>query len=284
MIVVDGNKIANKILDNLKKEIENIKQPLCLAVILVGKNKISASFVKKKEEAAKKIGVDFKLFNFPASISNRQLRQSLAEIIKRRDIHGIIIQLPLPDSLNCQYILDAIPPNKDVDVLSSLSLGNFYTNKLKVSPPVVAAVLKVLNEYDIKMKARQVVIIGSGRLTGKPLLLSLLNQRATVSVLNKFTPSLADYTKRADILISGAGQANIINHNIIKKGAVVIDAGMSVETLHGGKSVLKGDIDSRGIEKKAKFFVPSSGGLGPITVAMVMKNLVKLIHYSSFYV
>jgi methylenetetrahydrofolate dehydrogenase (NADP+)/methenyltetrahydrofolate cyclohydrolase len=136
--------------------------------------------------------------------------------------------------------------------------------------------LKVLNQYDIKIKACQVVIIGSGRLTGKPLLLSLLNQQATVSVLNEFTASLDDYTRKADILISGAGQANIINYNVIKKGAVVIDAGISVETIHGGKSMLKGDIDSTGIEKKAKIFVPSSGGLGPITVAMVMRNLIEL--------
>ncbi len=276
MITVDGNKIANEILGNLKKEVENIKQPLCLAVVFLGDNKISASFIKKKEEAAKKIGIDFKFFNFSVSISNRQLRQSLAKIAKRRDIHGIIIQLPLPASLNCQYILDAIPPSKDIDVLSSLSLGKFYTNKLKIFPPVVAAVLKVLDQYDIKVKAQRVVLIGSGKLTGKPLLLSLLNQQATVSVLNKFTPSLADYTKKADILISGAGQTNIINYNIVKEGAVVIDAGMSIKTLRNGKNVFRGDIDPAGIEKKARIFVPSSGGLGPITVAMVMKNLVKL--------
>jgi len=184
--------------------------------------------------------------------------------------------LPLPISLNSQYILDAIPSNKDIDVLSSFSLGKFYTNKLKISPPVVAAVLKILDQYDIKVKAQQVVLIGSGQLTGKPLLLSLSNQQATVSVINKFTPSLADYTKRADILISGAGQKNIIDYNIIKKGAVVIDAGISINTLRNGKNVFKGDINPVGIEKKAKIFVPSSGGLGPITVAMVMKNLVEL--------
>jgi len=251
-----------------------------LAVVFLGNDKIGTSFIKKKEEAAKKIGINFKFFNFSVTISNRQFRQSLAKIAKDHNIHGIIVQLPLPVHLNSQYILDTIPSAKDVDVLSSLSLGKFYTNKLKISPPVVAAVLKVLDQYDIKMKAQQIVLIGSGRLTGKPLLLSLLNQQATVSVLNKLTPSLADYTKKADILISGAGQANIINYNIIKKGAVVIDAGMSVENLHNGKNILRGDIDPLGVEKKAKMFVPSSGGLGPITVAMLMKNLVKLNHYS----
>jgi len=276
MIIVDGNKIANKILDDLKKRIENVKRPLCLAVVFLGNNKISASFVRKKREVAERIDISFKLFNFPTAISNRQLRQFLAKIAKRRDIHGIIIQLPLPASLNSQYILDAIPPSKDVDVLSSFSLGKFYTNKLKISPPVVAAVLKILDQYDIKVKAQQIVLVGSGQLTGKPLLLSLSNQGATVSVVNKFTPSLADYTKRADILISGVGQSNIINYNIVKKGSIVIDIGINVETLRNGKNVFKGDIDPVGIEKKAKIFVPSSGGLGPITVAMVMKNLVEL--------
>jgi len=276
MIKVDGNKISEEILKGLQKEIKSLKKPLGLGVVLVGKNQISSSFIKKKQEVAEKLGIIFKLFEFDSKISNKQLRHSLGKIAKRSDINGIIIQLPLPTSLNSQYILDAIPFKKDVDVLSSIASGKFYTGKPIVCPPVVEAVLKVFAQYDIKVEAQNVVIVGSGRLVGKPLSLELMRRGATVTVLNKFTSSLAEYVSRADVLISGTGQINLIDQKMIKKGAVVIDAGMSVEATRSGKQVLKGDVSPVGLEKKVKIFVPSSGGLGPITVATLMENLIKL--------
>ena len=274
MKIIDGNKIGDEVLDELKKEISGIKTKLNLGIVIVGKDPVSLSFIKKKEEAARRLGIGFKLWQFPEAISNRALRRQLSQISARKNIQGIIIQLPLPAHLNSQYILDSIPLDKDIDVLSSCSSGKFYTGKSKILPPVVEAVLKVFENCDIKVKSQSIVIIGAGRLIGKPLTIALLARGATVSVLNEFTPSIERYTLNADIIISGAGKKGALKASMIKKGAVVIDGGMNAEVSQS-KILIKGDVDTHGLEKKASILVPARGGLGPITVAMVIKNLVK---------
>ena len=183
----------------------------------------------------------------------------------------------MPSHLNTQYILDAIPPHQDVDVLSSPLLGKFYTGKSLINPPVVEAVLKVFASHDIKVKSRSVVIVGAGRLVGKPLLISLLDKGATVSILNQFTSprKFKYYTLNADIVISGTGKSNLLNADMFRKGAIVIDAGMRAKIIKG-KTIIEGDINQKGLEKKVSIFVSARQGLGPITVAMLMSNLVRL--------
>jgi len=275
-IIVDGNKIADSIINDLKKKHKEFNRSLNLAVVLVGKDAASVLFVKKKQEVARKLDIGFRVFEFENKISNRTLRKALSEIANDKKNNGILVQLPLPSHLNTQYILDTIPLKKDVDVLSSISLGKFYNNKGLIFPPVVGAILKVFAQYDINVEAKSVVIVGAGQLVGKPLAIELLRRGATISVLNSLTPRISDYSLGAEILISGVGKPGIITQEMIKKGACIIDAGISSETAMSGKKIFKGDIDFTGIDKKAKLIVPSSGGLGPITVAMVMNNLVEL--------
>jgi len=273
MITVDGKKIASNLLKDLKKEAKGLGQKLNIAIISVSPDKASTSFIKKKKEVAEELGIGFKVFKFGANISNNELRKALNKITRYKKFNGVVVQLPLPEKLNCQYILDAVPCRKDIDVLSVKSLGRVYADKNKIISPVVAAVLKVVDQYDIKVKARHVVIIGAGRLVGKPILIEFIKHGATVTVLNQFTPSLKEHTIKADILISATGQPGIIKENMLKKGSVVFDIGMGTEK---NKGVLRGDIDINGIEKKAEIFVPSSNGIGPIMVVMLMKNLIDL--------
>lgn len=277
MILVDGNKIADKISQDIKKQNTHHQHPIRLAVVQVGDDKVSALFINKKKKVAQDLGIDFKLFCFNGDISSRNLRHSIQEIAKGSRYHGILVQLPLAKQLNTQYILDGVPPEKDVDVLSSRLLGKFYTGKSSIHPPVVSAVLNILDQYDIKIAAKTIVIVGGGRLVGKPLAIALMKEKATVIVLNSFTKSIKDFISLGDIVISAAGKPNLITSDMFKKGAVVIDAGLSVEKSSSGKHLFKGDIaEDKNLSKKISLLVPAVGGLGPITVVMVMKNLFKL--------
>ncbi len=280
MIVVNGREIADNALKELKREISAMGRSLVLAVVQIGSDKASASFIKQKQDTAAKLGVGFKLFRFQENITTREARKRLAQIAQDKKNNGIIIQLPLPPHLNSQYLLDAIPLEKDVDVLSSAALGKFYTGKSEVLPPVTGAVLRLLKQYGIKVPSQTITIVGAGRLVGKPLAIELLRQGATVICLSKKTASLKSYTLLADILVSGAGQAHLIKSTMLKKGVIVIDAGLSQEKSATGKSssVLYGDVDPKNIEKKARIFAPAVGGLGPITVAMLFQNLLILNH------
>lgn len=269
MIQVNGNNLADNILQELKKtKLKN----LSLGVVQVGENPISNSFIKKKQEVAQKLGINCSIFSFEKDITNRRLRKQLAILAKNNHISGLLIQLPLPKHLNTQYILDSIPINKDVDVLSSKALGRFYTNKSKVKPPIVKAVLRVLEEYDIKIASQEIALIGNGRLVGKPLGIELAREKATISILHSKTQDITKFTKQADIIISGAGQPKLIDVTMLKKGAVVIDAGLSCSL----DREIQGDVSTDNFNKKVKLFVPAKGGLGPITVAMVMQNIVLL--------
>ncbi|MFA6437451.1 MAG: bifunctional 5,10-methylenetetrahydrofolate dehydrogenase/5,10-methenyltetrahydrofolate cyclohydrolase [Candidatus Paceibacterota bacterium] len=275
MILVNGNKIADEIAQDIKKQ--NIHHSVKLAVIQVGDDKISTLFINKKKKIAQDLGIDFELFCFNRDASNRNLRRSIQEIAKNSHCHGILVQLPLPKQLNTQYILDTVPPEKDVDVLSSRLLGKFYTGKSSIYPPVVSAILNIFDQYDIKIATKIVVVVGGGRLVGKPLTIALMKEKATVISLNSSTKSIKDFIALGDIVISAAGKPNIITSDMLKKGAIVIDAGLSVEKLSSGKHLFKGDVAfGKDLNKKISLFVPAVGGIGPITVVMVMKNLFKL--------
>lgn len=186
----------------------------------------------------------------------------------------MIIQLPLPKNIDTQDILDIIPPGKDVDVLSEKSLGNFYTGDkedFSVLPPVVEAISHFLKEYSIKIEGKNIVLVGAGRLVGKPLAVWFAQKNVNLSVVNESTKNISDFTKKADILISGVGKANLIKGNIIKKGAVIFDVGSSIKN---GKTA--GDVDFGSVSKKAGYITPVPGGVGPVTVACLLENLVRL--------
>ena len=282
---LQGEEIAKRILSDLKKQIAGKR--LKLAVIQVGENAISETYIRKKEEAAREIGIDFELYKFVQEISQTDLKSRIEAIGKDKTVSGMIVQLPLPKHLNQQEILDGIPPGKDVDVLSSASFGFFALGRLPILPPMVGAVSLLLQESHIDLQGKNVVIVGAGRLVGLPLAIWCVQEKATVAVANEYTRDLSSITKEADILISGVGKSKLIQGNMVKKGALVIDAGTSVESgpsippqqargRSGRQALLAGDIDFESVVKKASFVTPVPGGVGPLTVACLFRNVVAL--------
>lgn len=271
MKLLDGKKLSEEILENLKKEIKIRKLKLKLAVIQVGENPISHTFIKQKKNACRTAGLDFELFNFSPKIGAPELKSKIEKIAANSVNSGIIIQLPVPKKFITEELLNLIPEEKDTDVLSEKSLGKFYQGTLKILPPTVQGILLLLKNYKISLQGKDIVILGAGRLVGFPLALQLLKERATVSVLNEFSKDTPSFTKKADILISAVGKPNLIKGDMVKNGAIVIDAGNSIEK---GRS--SGDVDFKSVSKKASFVTPVPGGVGPMTVACLLKNLVKL--------
>ena len=235
MKILDGKKLAQKILKNLKKEIERKKLKLKLAVVLVGDDPDSEIFVKQKRKACELVGIDFELFQFPKRIQQTELAKKIKEIIKS-DISGLVIQLPLPQRINTDEILSLVPKEKDAESIS----------------PVVCAITCLLEEYKISLKNKKIILIGKGRLVGQPVSDWLKKQNLVFSGIEDI--------KQADIIISGTGRPNLIKGEMVKKGAVIIDVG--------------GDVEFETVSKKASYLTPTPGGVGPMTVACLLHNLV----------
>ncbi len=272
MKLLKGKKLAEDILNGLKEEIEKNNLKLKLAVVLVGEDSGSKLFTRQKEKACQKIGIDFELFKFSAEISFDELKNEVEKICQSPLNSGVVIQLPLPEKLKeeDQKILNLVPYQKDIDVLSEENLGKFYSGTLSVLPPVVGAIFHLLKKYKISIKGKNVVLVGAGRLVGFPLAIWFLKERATVSVINKFTKNISSFMKKADIIISGVGKAEIIKGSMVKRGVVIIDAGISFKN---GK--LSGDVDFKTVFKKAGYITPVPGGVGPMTVACLIENLIR---------
>jgi methylenetetrahydrofolate dehydrogenase (NADP+)/methenyltetrahydrofolate cyclohydrolase len=271
MNILDGKELSVKILEKIKKEIAEGKMNLSLAVVQVGENPVSKAYINQKEKICKAIGITFILYRFPKDITTEKLKVEIQKISENSDISGIIIQLPLPKKIDSQEALNAIPLEKDIDCLSEESFGKFSDGDLAILPPVVGAVSKLLREYKIKIKGKNVVLVGAGKLVGRPLMIWFSHEGAVATVVDKKTKNPESFTKKADILISGVGRPNLITGSMIKKGAVVIDAGTAAE-----KGKIKGDVDFKSVSKKASYITPVPGGVGPMTVACLIENLVIL--------
>ncbi len=269
-IVVNGKKIADSILQKLKLRIQKQKLRPSLAVVLVGDDKPSATYIRKKAEAAKSIGVKFYLHKFPANIAESKL---IAEIkkIQEQKLSGIIVQLPLPKNLDKKKVLNALKPDLDIDFLTWESLGKLVIAENVLIPPSPGAILEILNYYKINLKGKNIVLVGQGDLIGKPLTNLLMHMPVTLTTCNKDTKHLDRITKTADILITGVGKANLIKSGMVKKGAIVIDAGVSFV----GKKMY-GDINFDEVSKIASIITPTPGGVGPITVAKLLENVVAI--------
>lgn len=266
---IDGYKIAEKIIRQAEKDIKKKRLKLKLGAVLVGDNPVSLSYIFQKEKICQKIGIDFSLYRYSKKIKEKDLLKKIS--LASRQCSGLIIQLPLPKGMNIQKILDSVPVKKDIDILTTKSIGRFYAGDFSILPPIVSAIKYIFKEEKLSSKGKNIVIIGSGKLVGKPLMLWLVVQGATISVINKKTKNISEFTKRADIIISGAGEANLINGDIIKRGVILIDAGSSVENGH-----LRGDIDLESVQKKARRISPVPGGVGPITTACLIENLIQI--------
>ena len=272
MILLDGKKLSEEILKNIKKRVKSHRLKLRLAVVQIGKNPASQIFIRQKKKACKKTGIGFKLFEFSARIKKSELKKKIDKICQDSKNSGVIIQLPVPKKFHSEEgFTNLIPEKKDIDILSERSFGKYFFTGIKILPPVVDGILRLLKNYKIKIKGKNIAVIGMGRLVGIPLIPQLLREFATPTIINVFTKNPSFFTKEADILISGVGKPNLIKQNMVRKGAIVIDAGT---TLKKGKLV--GDIDFRRVSKKASYITPVPGGVGPMTVVCLLENLVKL--------
>ena len=268
---LDGKKLSQRILEGLKKKIKNSSLKLRLAVIQVGENSVSEVYIRNKGRAAEKVGMGFKVYRFPDRPESEKLKREIKKICRNPRNSGVIIQLPMSKGLSQDAFLNLIPWKKDIDVLSSDGLGRFYQGTSKIIPPTVAGILELLESYKVELKGKNVVLVGAGRLVGLPLSIELIRRKATISILNEFSQNPSSFTKRADVLISGVGKPNLVKGNMVKRGVVVIDAGT---TMFKGKLV--GDVDFQSVSKKASYITPVPGGVGPLTVACLLRNLVKL--------
>ncbi len=267
MILLDGKKLKKRILNNLKKEIKEKQLKLSLAVVLVGEDLLFKTFVEEKEKACKEIGIGFNLFKFPEIISEEDFKEEVKKI--ERDYSGVVVQLPLPEKLH--NVFNVIPFKKDPDVLSKEAKEKFREKKLSVLPPVVCAVFHLIKEYDISLKDKEIVLVGKGKLVGEPLSVWLSQKGIDFSVVKEDTEKSEKIIKKADVLITGVGKAGLIKGDMVKEGAVVMDAGTSFKE---GK--ISGDVDFETVSKKASYITPVPGGIGPLTVACLLENLVEL--------
>lgn len=271
MTILDGKKIAERILAKMRADMVGRKKQVRLAVIVVGDDPVVKNFIAQKKKAAESVGIDVRVYPFPADITTNELRRRISEIVHEKKNTGVIIQLPLPSQINRQYILNAIPPEKDPDVLSARAVGNFSVGKSSIMPPVAGAIKKLFEEYNIDYRAKSVAIVGAGALVGKPTALWLLGEGVGFTLITENTSYPEATVREADIVISGIGKPRYLTGNYIKQGAIVIDAGTSESA---GEIV--GDIDADSVAGKISALSPVPGGIGPLTVAVLFKNLLTL--------
>jgi methylenetetrahydrofolate dehydrogenase (NADP+) / methenyltetrahydrofolate cyclohydrolase len=260
--IIDGKVIADKILNQLKPEVEQLKFRPLFCDILVGVDPVSLSFVKIKGRRAEEIGLDFRLVQLAEGIGTKDLIREIEALEQEPNLSGLIVQLPLPNQIDQARILKTIRPEFDADCLSGAS---------KLIPPTAGAIIEILDFLELDLTRQKILIVGHGELVGKPVKKILEDRGHIVQVADRSTNDLFDLTKAADIIISGAGQPNLITGDMIKPGAVLIDAG-TAET-EGG---IVGDIETNSVKTKAAFFSPTPGGVGPVTVAKLLENVVKL--------
>ena len=271
--LIDGRLIASEIELSISEKIVELKNKgivPSIAVILVGENPASIVYVRNKERAAQRCGILSKKDIYPESLTEKELLNKIEEFNNDPLIHGILVQLPLPSHIDEKKIMEAINPAKDVDGFHPLNVGKIFTENASFYPCTPYGILKMLDYYDIPVKGKNCVIIGQSNIVGKPLAVMLMNRLATVSSLNIFTKDVKSIAAGADILISATGKAHLIDENYVKDGAVVIDVGISNI---GGK--LCGDVNFERVINKVSKITPVPGGVGPLTVAVLMENTVK---------
>ncbi len=269
-MLLDGKAISNKIKEDLTKRVKNYLVKPCLAVIQIGNNEVSNIYVKSKEKACNQIGIYFIHVKFEEDVSEQEVINKIIELNNDSYVNGILLQLPLPKKFNQYKLLNLISKTKDVDGLTDINMGLLFKNHNNLVPCTPLGIVNLLKEYNIDMVGKHAVIIGRSNLVGKPLAMLLLQEDATVTVCHSKTNNLKEITKQADILISAVGQKNLVTKDMVKENAVIIDVGMNRVD---GK--LYGDVDFENVKDIVSYITPVPGGVGPMTVAMLLSNVVK---------
>lgn len=274
MQIIDGKNLASMIRQNLKKDVEELMkknvQPK-LAVIMVGDDKASKIYVRNKSKACEEIGIKYEEYILPNTTTMEELIGLIDKLNNDNTVHGILVQSPLPNNLDANIAFRAILSKKDVDGFNPENVGKLSLNQDCYVSCTPYGILKMLEAYNIPIEGKHAVIVGRSNIVGKPLIQCLLNKNATVTVCHSKTQNLEQYTKTADILIAAIGKPKFITENMVKENAVVIDVG--INRMEDGK--LSGDVDFENVASKTSFITPVPGGVGPMTIAMLMTNVIK---------
>ncbi|HIV49094.1 MAG TPA: bifunctional methylenetetrahydrofolate dehydrogenase/methenyltetrahydrofolate cyclohydrolase FolD [Candidatus Helicobacter avicola] len=271
MILLDGKSLSDKIQQDIGKECETLGLKPGLAVILVGDDAPSRAYVNMKERACQRVGFASRKYELPQSCTQEELLGLIGELNANSEIHGILVQLPLPKHIDTSVILESIAPHKDVDGFHPYNVGRLNTNLDGFVPATPLGVMSLLKAYEISVRGKDVVIVGASNIVGRPLATLMLNGGASVSVCHILTKDVGEYTRKADIVCVGVGKVNLITESMIKQGAVVVDIG--INRLDSG--VLAGDVDFENVSRKTSAITPVPGGVGPMTIASLLQNTLK---------
>lgn len=272
--IMYGKQLADEYRTKFKIEVENLKRKgidPCLAVIIVGDNPASKTYVRMKQKACEQIGIKSIVKAFDKKISEATLLSYIESLNQDRNVHGILVQLPLPDHINEKSILEKINPAKDVDGFHPINIGKLLIGQETLYPCTPLGILKLLEHYKVEIEGKHVVVVGRSHIVGKPVGQLLLNQNATVTYCHSKTKDLFKYTKQADILIVAVGKAKLITKEAVKKDAVVIDVGNTF--LDSGEVV--GDVDFNHVKDIVSFITPVPKGVGPMTITMLLHNTIR---------
>ena len=274
MTILDGKKLSNKIRLEIKQEVGTLQQKSVtpgLAVVLVGADPASAAYVNMKSKACKEAGIYSIAHEMPESISQENILEIIEMMNKNPNIDGILVQLPLPEHIDTTAVLEAIDPTKDVDGFHPYNVGRVVAGLDGFIPATPYGVMELLNEYNIDPKGKNVCVVGASNIVGKPMATLLLNANATVEICHIFTDDLKKHTLNADIICVGVGVVNLIKEDMVKDDVIIIDIG--INRLESGK--LTGDVDYENVAPKCSYITPVPGGVGPMTIAMLLKNTIK---------
>lgn len=269
-MLLDGKKLRDELLIKYKEEIKNKNLKIKLAIIEVGENDASKIYIKNKIKYCGEVGIETEVYNLDNDIEEDKLIDLINELNSDKSVTGIILQSPIPKHLDFDKCSSLIDSNKDVDGFTLTNVYNLYLNRKSILPCTVKGIIKLLEHYNIPIEGANVVIVGRGNIVGKPLALALENRNATVTLCHSKTKNLENYTKQADILVAAAGSPNLIKKDMVKKTSVLIDVGV---TRIDGKIV--GDIE-KDVYDTVSYITPNPGGVGPMTVAMIIDNLIEM--------
>lgn len=267
-IVIDGKAVSAKVKEQVRAEIEREGLKVGLAVVIVGNNQASRVYVNNKKKACEVCGIKSYEYALPEETTEEQLLELVDTLNADKNINGILVQLPLPKQINEEKIIERISPEKDVDAFHAVNVGKIMIGNYAFLPCTPAGVMELIHSTGTEVSGKECVVIGRSNIVGKPMAMLLLHENATVTICHSRTKNLAEVCRRADILVSAVGRADFVTADMVKEGAVVIDVGMNRDA----ENKLCGDVKYDEVEKKASYITPVPGGVGPMTIAMLMKN------------
>lgn len=268
--IIDGKKMADEILDGVRREVASLSPKPCLALVIVGENPASLVYTKKKADDCRKVGMESRSIRLPSTASEQEIAAEIRKLNADRNVDGVLVQLPLPEGIDEEKMLAEVLPEKDVDGFHPENFGKAALGIGKILPCTPKGVVRMLKESGVALAGKHAVVIGRSRIVGKPLALLLLNESCTVTVCHSRTKDIGAMTREADIVCVAVGKPRMLTSGMVKKGVIVVDVGMNRE---GEKLV--GDVDFDAVSKKASLITPVPGGVGPMTRAVLMQNTLE---------